>query len=125
LAELGQHGRVLVLLDACHSGAPTGGALSMDSTALRTALAAANVSVLTSSSGSEVSYETTELQHGAFTKALLDAFDDPEADVNKNGLITPTALAAYVENRVPMLTGDKQHPGMEVRYDTTLFARSR
>jgi uncharacterized caspase-like protein len=83
------------------------------------------LSVLTSSSGPEVSYETSGLQHGAFTKALLDAFDDPAADVNRNGLITPTALAAYVENRVPMLTGDKQHPGMEVRYDTTLFARSR
>lgn len=127
LAELGRHGRVLVLLDACHSGATTtdGSPLSMDSSALRTALAVANVSVLTSSSGPEVSYETPELQHGAFTKALLDAFDDPEADVNRNGLITPTGLAAFVENRVPMLTGDKQHPGMEVRYDTTLFARSR
>ncbi len=127
LAELGQHGRVLVLLDACHSGATTtnGTPLSMDSTALRTSLAAANVSVLTSSTGPEVSYETPELQHGAFTKALLDAFDDPAADVNRNGLITPTALAAYIENRVPMLTGDKQHPGMEVRYDTTIFARSR
>jgi uncharacterized caspase-like protein len=127
VAELGQHGRVLVLLDACHSGATTmdGSPLSMDSTTLRTALAVANVSVLTSSSGPEVSYETPELQHGAFTKALLDAFDDPEADVNRNGLITPTGLAAYIENRVPMLTGDKQHPGMEVRYDTTLFARSR
>jgi uncharacterized caspase-like protein len=127
LADLGQHGRVLVLLDACHSGATTtnGTPISMDWTMLRTALAAANVSVLTSSTGAEVSFEKSELQHGAFTKALLDAFDDPEADVNKNGLITPTALAAYVENRVPMLTGDKQHPGMEVRYDTTLFARSR
>jgi caspase domain-containing protein len=127
LAELGERGRVLVLLDACHSGATTmdGSPLSMDSTALRTALAAANVSVLTSSSGPEVSYETPELQHGEFTKALLNAFDDPAADVNRNGLITPTGLAAYIENRVPMLTGDKQHPGMEVRYDTTLFARSR
>jgi uncharacterized caspase-like protein len=38
LAELGQHGRVLVLLDACHSGATTtdGSPLTMDSTALRT-----------------------------------------------------------------------------------------
>ena len=26
---------------------------------------------------------------------------------------------------VLLMTGDKQHPGMEVRYDTTLFARSR
>ena len=127
LTELGQHGRVLVLLDACHSGATTsdGTTLSMDSTALRTALAAANVSVLTSSTGAEVSYETPELQHGAFTNALLDAFDDPEADINKNGLISTNGLAAYIANRVPMLTGDKQHPGMEVRYDTRLFARSR
>jgi WD40 repeat protein/uncharacterized caspase-like protein len=127
LAELGQHGRVLVLLDACHSGATTtdGSPLTMDSTALRTALAAANVSVLTSSTGAEVSFEEPELQHGAFTKVLLDAFDDPAVDINRNGLITPNGLAAYIANRVPMLTGYKQHPGMEVRYDTTLFARSR
>jgi uncharacterized caspase-like protein len=127
LADLGQHGRVLVLLDACHSGATTtdGTPLSMDSTALRTALAAANVSVLTSSSGSEVSYEDPKLQHGAFTKALLDAFDDPEADIDRNGLITPSGLEHYVESRVPMFTDDKQHPGMELRYDATLFARSR
>jgi WD40 repeat protein len=127
LAELGRHGRVLVLLDACHSGATTtdGSALTMDSTALRTALAAANVSVLTSSTGPEVSFEKPELQHGAFTKVLLDALDDPAVDVNRNGLITPNGLAAYIANRVPMLTGDKQHPGMEVRYDTTLFARRR
>jgi WD40 repeat protein len=127
LADLGQHGRVLVLLDACHSGATTsdGATLLMDSTALRTSLASANVSVLTSSSGPEVSYEDPKLEHGAFTKALLDAFDDPKADMNKNGLISTNGLAAYIANRVPMLTQDKQHPGMEVRYDTTLFARSR
>ena len=99
--------------------------LSMDSTVLRTALAVANVSVLTSSDGPEVSYETPELQHGAFTKALLDAFDDPAADIDRNGLITPSGLEHYVETRVPMLTGNKQHPRMELRYDTTLFARSR
>jgi hypothetical protein len=127
LAQLGEHGRVLVLLDACHSGATTitGSPLSMDSTALRTALPAANVSVLTSSTGVEVSFEKPELQHGAFTKALLDAFDDPAADINRNGLITPNGLATYVANRVPQFTDDKQHPGMEVRYDMTLFARRR
>jgi Caspase domain/WD domain, G-beta repeat len=127
LTELAQHGRVLLLLDACHSGATTsnGAALAMDSTAMRAALAGANISVLTSSSGPEVSYEEPELQHGAFTKALLDAFDDPAADVDRNGLITASGLEHYVKNRVPMLTQDKQHPGMEVRYDTTLFAQSR
>ena len=73
---------MLVLLDAGHSGATTvgGSPLSMDSIALRTALAAANVSVLTSSTGPEVSFEDPKLEHGAFTKALLDAFDDPAAE---------------------------------------------
>ena len=75
LLELAKHGRVLVLLDACHSGATTmdGTALAMDSTALRTGLAAANVTVLTSSSGGALSREDPTWQHGAFTKALLPA----------------------------------------------------
>jgi hypothetical protein len=60
-----------------------------------------------------------------YVQQKLDALDDPAADIDKNRLITPSGLEHYVENRVPMLTGDKQHPGMEMRYDTTLFARSR
>jgi WD40 repeat protein len=124
LLELAKHGRVLVLLDACHSGATTmnGATLAMDGTALRTALAAANVTVLTSSSGSEVSREDPAWQHGAFTKVLLDAFNDPSADINHNSLISPNGLAAYLTTRVRSLTGGAQIPGMEIRYDTTLFA---
>jgi len=124
LLKLAEHGRVLVLLDACHSGATTmnGTTLAMDGTALRTALAAANVTVLTSSSGSEVSREDPAWQHGAFTKVLLDAFNDPAADINHNSLISPNGLAAYVTTRVSSLTGGAQTPGMEIRYDTTVFA---
>jgi uncharacterized caspase-like protein len=124
LLGLAKHGRVLVLLDACHSGATTvnGAPLAMDGTALHTALAAANVTVLTSSSGSEVSREDPAWQHGAFTKVLLDAFNDPAADINRNSLISPNGLAAYVTTRVSSLTGGAQTPGMEIRYDTTLFA---
>ena len=53
--RLAKHGRVLVLLDACHSGATTldGSAQAVDAAALRRELAAANVTVLTSSGGSE------------------------------------------------------------------------
>ncbi len=124
LLELAKHGRVLVLLDACHSGATTmnGAALAMDSTALRTALAAANVTVITSSTGSQVSREDPEWQHGAFTKALLDAFNDPAADIQRNSLISTNGLAAYVTTHVRSLTREAQTPGMEIRYDTTLFA---
>ena len=118
LLELARYGRVLVLLDACHSGATTmdGTAIAVDTDALRTGLAAANVTVLTSSKGSETSEERESWQHGAFTKALLDAFDDPAADINRNGLISTNGLSAYIVNHVPSLTGGAQTPGMEIRY---------
>jgi uncharacterized caspase-like protein len=114
---------VLVLLDACHSGATTmtGKAITVDADALRTGLAAANVTVLTSSKGSETSEERESWQHGEFTKALLDSFNDPSADINRNGLISTLGLTTYLSRRVPALTDGKQTPGMEVRFDTTLF----
>ncbi len=126
LLELAKHGRVLVLLDACHSGATTmdGAALDVDSTRLRTELAAANVTVLTSSSGRQVSREDAAWGHGAFTKVLLDAFSDPAADIDRTGLISMNGLARYLAQHVPSLTGGAQIPGMEVRYETTVFASS-
>jgi WD40 repeat protein len=124
LHAFARHGKVLVLLDACHSGASTmgGAAIGMDSTALRTGLAAANITVLTSSSGTESSYEEPSWQHGAFTKVLLDAFGDPAADLDHNRLITVLGLTKYVEMRVRTLTDGRQNPGMEVRFEGTLFA---
>lgn len=80
------------------------------------------MTVLTSSSGSQVSREDAAWQHGAFTEALLDAFNDPAADINHNSLISTNGLAAYLSAHVPSLTGGAQTPGMEIRYDTTLFA---
>jgi hypothetical protein len=44
------------------------------------------------------------------------------ADINRNGLISTTGLATYLNRRVPTLTDGKQTPGMEVRFDTTVFA---
>ena len=128
LLELAKWGRVLVLPDACHSGATTmdTAPLVMDATALRTGLAAANISVLTSSSGREVSREDREWGggHGAFTKVLLDALSDPAADPDRKGLIQASGLAHYVSERVASLTGGKQNPNMEVRFDSTIFAIS-
>ncbi len=124
LLKLAEHGRVLVLLDACHSGATTmdGAPLSLDPTALRTTLAAANVTVLTSCSDREVSREDSAWQHGALTKVLLDALTDPAADIDRNGLINTNGLAQYVATRVSSLTGNAQTPGMEIRFHTTVFA---
>ena len=97
----------------------------MDATALRTLLASANISVLTSPSGSEVSYEKDPWQHGAFTKVLLDALSDPEADIDHNGLISTTGLERYIATRVPTLTDDTHHLDMTVRFEATLFAQGR
>jgi hypothetical protein len=66
LLELAKSGRVLVLLDACHSGATTmnGAAVAIDADALRIGLAAGNVTVLTSSKGTETSEERDIWRHG-------------------------------------------------------------
>jgi hypothetical protein len=53
---------------------------------------------------------------------VLDALNDPAADVDRIGLITMQTLAHYVARRVASLTGEKQKPAMEVRFDTTVFA---
>ena len=59
LTEIAKHGRVLVLLDACHSGATSleGSSPAVDAAVLRREFAAANVNVLTSSGRSEASLE--------------------------------------------------------------------
>jgi WD40 repeat protein len=124
LLKLAEHGRVLVLLDACHSGATTldGSGKAVDAAALRQELAAANVTVLTSSGGREASLEDDAWQHGAFTRALLDALNDPSADPDRVGLINANALAHYIARHVASLTAGRQTPDMEVRFDTTVFA---
>lgn len=59
---------------------------------------------------------------GAFTKALLDALTDPAADPDRRGLISASGLAQYVATRVSSLTGGAQTPGVETRFDDTVFA---
>ena len=114
---------MLVLLDAAIQGhGHEWGDARDELTALRVGLAAANVTVLTSSDAREVSREDPAWQHGAFTKGLLDAFNDPAADINRNGLISTNGLAAYLTAHVQSLTGGAQTPGIEIRYDRTLFA---
>ena len=124
LLALAKHGRVLVLVDACHSGATTleGVGLDTDSTGMRYSLAATNITVVTSSTGKEVSREASSWGHGAFTKVLLDLFNDRDADLDRTGLISVSGLARYIAQRVPALTGGAQNPGMEVRYEGTVFA---
>jgi uncharacterized caspase-like protein len=121
LRRIGEHGRVLVFLDACRSGAATaaGGEITANATALRTALATANVTVLTSSEAGELSREDEDWGNGAFTEVLLDALN--QGDDDRNGLISVTELVNYLATHVPRLTGNLQTPGMEARFESDVF----
>jgi WD40 repeat protein len=122
LAELAKHGRVLVLLDACHSGAAAGDGtqIAPNANLLRSALVASNVTVLTSSNADEVSREDPRWGNGAFTKALLEALGGA-ADTNNDGLISMSELTDYLSARVAALTGGQQHVGLEQGFQRQLF----
>ena len=122
LFQLAERARVLVLLDACHAGAVSGDGKALDANAkaLRTALAATNITVLTSSDGTEVSREDPAWENGAFTRALLKALGK-EADTNRNGQIDVNELTSAVGDELSRLTGHKQTLGMEVRFRNDIF----
>ena len=120
--QIAKHGRVLVLLDACHSGAAAGDGSKLASNAdlLRSLMSASNVTVLTSSTAGEVSREDQNWGNGAFTKVLMDAFG-PDTDENHDGVISMSELTRYVARQVPLLTGNSQHPGMDQRFEGAIF----
>ncbi len=99
-------GRVVMLLDACHSGEVSSGA-SNDKVA--GALANKVGIILASSSGNEYSFENREWGHGAFTKALIDGLSG-NADFTKNNIIDWSELQLYVTTTVKELTRGAQTP---------------
>jgi len=133
------HGRVLMMLDACHSGH-----VSTEIVAPNAALAAelaksdrAGVFVFSAARGSQYSYEVPtedargaarglELAwdskamppavkklaggHGLFTSALLEALDGQAPDRDRNGAIEVGELVDYVTERVRDASNGKQTP---------------
>ncbi|HEX8166077.1 MAG TPA: caspase family protein [Beijerinckiaceae bacterium] len=119
--KLARHGRVLVLLDACRSGAMADGSkLAPNPDLLRGLLAQSNVTVLTSSKADKLSREDRKWGNGAFTKVLLEAFGRA-ADIDNNGVISMSELTAYLTAHLPNLTGGEQHPGMEQRFQSDIL----
>jgi uncharacterized caspase-like protein len=122
ITKLAQHGRVLVLLDACRSAGLIGGPLPA-AEVLKSALAASNVTVLTSSKADKLSREDEKWQHGAFTKVLLDALSGSayDIDTDHNGVISMVELTAYVEKHLSHLTGGEQQLGLDQRFQGDIF----
>jgi hypothetical protein len=124
IEKLAQHGRVLVLLDACRSAGLIGGPSNSLPAAemLKTVLAAGNVTVLTSSTADKVSREDEKWGHGAFTKVFLDALSGADdIDTDHDGVITMSELTAYIEKRLNELTKGEQQLGIDQRFQSALF----
>jgi len=101
--------RVLLFLDACHSGDTLGGDRGNVERMAELLVKRGGVMVFASSRGTEFSYELDTHQHGAFTAALLEALRDGQAG-GRNGEVTPIKLLAYLQERVPELTNNRQTP---------------
>lgn len=107
-------GRIIVLADACHSGAVEGerrravGSLTDD--LLRDLLTDdVGVVVMCSAMGQEFALESATIQHGFFTYAIVQGLLG-KADYNDDGLVHLNELDLYVTERVKALADGRQHP---------------
>jgi uncharacterized caspase-like protein len=117
---LARYGKVLLLLDACHSGAVGAGGWAKDPDAkiLQDAMDLESVTVLTSSKKNELSEELPDWKHGALAQAFLDAL---AGAVDSKGIVRLSALTDAMENEVQSLTKGRQHLGMHVNFSGPLF----
>jgi uncharacterized caspase-like protein len=107
-------GKVVVFIDACHSGNVMGnrgrrGGGDINSIVNELSSTPNGAVTFTSSMGKEYSLEDAAWGHGAFTKALLEGLSG-KASVPGQRKITVKSLDAYVSERVKELTKGKQHP---------------
>ncbi|MCS7014167.1 MAG: caspase family protein [Chloroherpetonaceae bacterium] len=108
-------GKVVVFLDACHSGSAMGGA-QRRSAAADITLAVNELSsaengavVFSSSTGRQYSLEDAAWGNGAFTKALVEGLSG-KADLTGKGRITVNMLDVFISERVKEITKGKQTP---------------
>ena len=101
-----QVGRVILLLDACHSGDMP---LAATNEKIATSIASDIGIVFSSSSGAEYSFEKEELGNGIFTKALLEGLRG-KADYTQDRLVDWNEMQLYVTSRVQELSDNMQHP---------------
>ncbi len=105
-------GKVVLFVDACHSGNIFGGrraAPNIDMLVHEIASVESGAVVFTSSTGRQYSLEDERWGNGAFTKALLEGLQG-KADLFGKGTITVKTLDAYITDRVKTLTQGQQAP---------------
>lgn len=101
-------GRVVVFLDACHSGAA--GAGTNDDAVAALLAEGRPLAVLAASKGRQESFEAARLGGGAFTAAMVRALADPATDLDGNGTVELAELYAAVKRDVVLATDGEQTP---------------
>lgn len=66
--------------------------------------------VISSSGGTELAFESPKYKNGLFTYSLIDGLKNKKADVNKDEIITVSELQAYLIEEVKQLSNGKQVP---------------
>ena len=110
-------GRVVYFMDACHSGnldvvrRSVGG---VDLNGLIQDLSAAEngAVVFSSAAGNQFALESPQWGNGAFTRAMLEAFDGA-GDYNNDGAVSVNELNLYVAEEVKQLTNNQQTPVLQ------------
>ena len=107
-------GKVLVFMDACHSGNLMGklkrrGVVVVSAVVNELASAENGAVVFASATGRQYALENAEWGNGAFTKGVVEGIRG-KADYKSTGRITVNMLDLYVSERVKELTKGQQTP---------------
>jgi len=70
--------------------------------------------VISSAGGVEMAWESSELQNGVFTYALIEGLKEKTADEDRDGKVLVSELQKYLRQRVPEMTDGLQQPTSRV-----------
>lgn len=106
--------KIVIVVDACKSGAALSGALrgvDDESQTMAVMARAQGIHILTAATGQQYAAEVKELGHGILTYALLEGLN---GKATASGGVMVRTLMSYVEDRVPELSkkyrGSEQYP---------------
>jgi uncharacterized caspase-like protein len=102
-------GRVIAMLDACHSGAAKFSVGRADNLVRDLQNDDCGVIVIAASLGEEFSLESQVEKGGYFTLALTEGLTG-KADFNQDGVIQLNEVLQYTVKRVREMSDEKQHP---------------
>ena len=104
----------IVFADTCHSGAVRGTkSVRRDPWADLVSDEVGGI-LFASSIARDESLELDEFKHGAFTRAVLDAFEQRKADINGDGFLGINELTYHIPERVKELTQGRQRSAHHV-----------